>query len=84
MRPNHQPEWQQLVEGGTVCTWTRDIGDVSVSCDDRIEDGRVLRSKPAIHYSEEPGRGEGIDPATARRFAAMILEAADELDPPTS
>ncbi len=64
--PGTAGEWQQLVEGGTVCTWTRDIGDVWVSCDDNVEGGRILRSAPGIHYGEEPGHGQGFDAAAAR------------------
>jgi hypothetical protein len=78
--PGAAGEWQQLVEGDMVCTWGRDLGDVWISCDDRIENGRVLRSAPAIHYSEEPGLGGGIDAVAARRLAAKLLNAADLLD----
>ena len=62
------------------CCESRDIGNVWISCDDHTVNGRVLRTAPAIHYSEEPGRGEGINAAAARRLAAELLNAADILD----
>jgi len=81
--PGAQPSWDSLAaDGATIASWTRDFGDVWIAADDRIANGRVLRSKPAIHYSEEPGSGEGIDPAGARRLAAELLNAADLLDHP--
>lgn len=46
--------------------------------DDRVVDGRVLRTQPAIHYTEPPVLG--IGPAAARRLAAELLNAADTLD----
>ncbi len=59
--PGTQPTWDSVTdEGGLIASWTRDIGNVWIACDDQIVDGRMLRSAPAIHYSEEPGQGQGI------------------------
>ncbi len=52
--------------------------DVWIAADDRVVDGRVLRTQPAIHYTEPPVLG--IGPAAARRLAAELLNAADTLD----
>jgi hypothetical protein len=82
--PGTRPEWDSLTpDGGPLAGWTRDIGNgVWIACDDTIENGRWVRSPAAIHYSEEPGRGEGINPAAARQLAAELLNAADILDNP--
>ena len=81
--PDAAPRWEQLTEEdeygcSTICTWCRDFGDVWVACDDHIVDGRVLRSPPRIQYFEPPR--DGIDAATARKLAADLLNAADELE----
>ncbi|REL96988.1 hypothetical protein DSI33_04330, partial [Mycobacterium tuberculosis] len=71
--------------GVTICQWTRYFpagdpvaADVWIAADDRVVDGRVLRTQPAIHYTEPPVLG--IGPAAARRLAAELLNAADTLD----
>ena len=79
--PDAAPRLEQLTEefgGGNVCTWCRDFGDVWVSCEDRIVGGRILRTPPRILYFEPPRNG--IDAAIARKVAADLLNAADELD----
>ena len=81
--PGAQPSWDSVTNDSDrigFASWCRDFDDVWVSCDDHVENGRILRSAPAIHYSEEPGLGHGIDPAAARRLAAELLNAADILD----
>ena len=81
--PGTQPTFDSLTaDGAPLAGWTRDVGaNVWIACDDTIEDGRWVRSRSAIHYSEEPGLGDGIDAAAARRLAAELLNAADILDP---
>lgn len=86
--PGTEPIWEQLTErygGVTICPWTRYFpagdpvaADVWIAADDRVVDGRVLRTQPAIHYTEPPVLG--IGPAAARRLAAELLNAADTLD----
>ena len=80
--PGTQPTWDSVTdEGGLIASWCRDIGNVWMAAPTTASrNGRVLRSAPAIHYSEEPGQGQGIDPAAARRLAAQLLDAADILD----
>ncbi|WP_029404177.1 hypothetical protein, partial [Mycobacterium tuberculosis] len=72
--PGTEPIWEQLTErygGVTICQWTRYFpagdpvaADVWIAADDRVVDGRVLRTQPAIHYTEPPVLG--IGPAAAR------------------
>lgn len=86
--PGTEPIWEQLTErygGVTICQRTRYFpagdpvaADVWIAADDRVVDGRVLRTQPAIHYTEPPVLG--IGPAAARRLAAELLNAADTLD----
>ena len=81
--PGAQATWDQLTEqhgGHPIASWYRDFGGVWIACEDRIQDGRILRSAPVIHYSEEPGLGDGIDAAGARQFAAELLSAAELLE----
>ena len=49
-----------------------------VSCDDHIVAGRILRTPPRILYFEPPR--DGIDAVAARKLAADLLNAADELE----
>ncbi|MGO9226586.1 MAG: hypothetical protein ACLP5J_08980 [Mycobacterium sp.] len=86
-QPGTEGQWDRLVEdygGGITCRWARYFppdemtADVWIECEDRIEDGRVLRSPPRIGYTE-PSRN-GLDAAGARRLAAELLNAANILD----
>ncbi len=79
--PDTGPEWDSLTpDGGPLAGGTRDVGtDVWIACDDTIEDGHWARSPAAIHYSEEPGQGQGIDAAAARRLAAELLNPQTSL-----
>ena len=53
--PGAQPDWGSFTDGGTVLSWTRDIGDsVWVSCEDTVVDGERVRSPAAIGYTEPP------------------------------
>jgi hypothetical protein len=66
-----------------VCTWSRSFpdepgADVWVEADDRIVDGRVVRSAPRIMMFEPAS--DGLDAAAARQLAAELLNAADTLD----
>ena len=80
--PGATGEWQQLVKGGAVYAWTRDVrADMWITCEDRIEAGRVLRSAPRIHVDQSQWIGDdGIDPATARQLGSALVAAADLLD----
>lgn len=82
--PGAEPTWDQLTEeysGGSVSTWVRTFpaGDVSadvwISCDDRIVEGRVLRTHPRICIHDRE-----MTRAQARQLAAELLNAADTLD----
>ncbi|MDC8984354.1 hypothetical protein PR370_18595 [Mycobacterium marinum] len=83
--PGTDPDWERLSEqygGALACFWARyfpnDDGDVWIKAEDRIIDGRIRRTDPAIHYTEPPS--EGVTPAQARQLAAELLNAADVLD----
>ncbi len=79
--PEATPRWEQLTDqygGGSICSWSRDFGNVWIACEDTIVNGRVLRTPPRIQYFETPR--DGIDATTARKVAADLLNAADELD----
>ncbi|WP_373234884.1 hypothetical protein [Mycobacterium marinum] len=83
--PGTDPDWERLSEqygGALACFWVRnfpdDNGDVWVKAEDRVIDGRIRRTIPAIHYTESPS--EGVTPAQARQLAAELLNAADVLD----
>jgi hypothetical protein len=66
-----------------VCTWTREIydpagpaaeaGDVWIEAEDRIVDGRVMRSAPQIAMVDERKPMTSVE---ARRMAQALLEAA--------
>ena len=62
-----------------VCTWTRNVppGDVSadvwIQAEDRIIDGRVIRTAPRIWMFEQ----ESLTHPDAIRLAGALLEAAD-------
>jgi hypothetical protein len=82
--PDAEPSWDKLTEqygGGMVCTWTRNFpderaADVWVAAEDRVVDGRVMRSAPRIAMFER----ESITAEEARQLAAALIEAADEVD----
>ena len=85
--PGIEPSWDELTDeygGGAVCTWSRNFpgddpgADVSIQCEDRIVDGRVLRTEARIMLFE-PSH-EGLTPEQVRRLAAELLNAADELE----
>ncbi|WP_142361431.1 hypothetical protein [Mycobacterium ostraviense] len=80
--PGDTPECGMLTAefgGGPVCHWERYFGDdVWIAAEDRIVDGRVLRTEATIQYSEPPECG--VSPEQARRLAAALVEAADVLD----
>jgi hypothetical protein len=77
--PDAEPEWNQLTErcgGGMVCSWTRNVSDdVWIECEDRIVDGRVMRSAPRIMYWEPPA--DGITCEQARQLAEGLTAAGD-------
>jgi hypothetical protein len=66
--PDAEPRWERLTEefgGGTVCSWTRTVSDdVWVAAEDRVIDGRVMRTQPRIVYWEPPA--DGVTCAQAR------------------
>jgi hypothetical protein len=82
--PGTQPSWDRLTDehgGGTICTWTRNYpdaadADVWIQAEDQIVDGRIMRTEPRITVAER----ESVTPDEARRLAAALLNAADELD----
>jgi hypothetical protein len=85
--PGTVGRWEELTEdygGGTACLWTRYFppdeltADVWIECEDRIENGRILRTPPRIGYTEPSRRG--LDAEEARWLAAELLNAADVLD----
>lgn len=77
--PDVLPQWDELTEragGGTVCTWTRDVSEgVWITADDRVIDGRVMRSAPRIYFFEPPAGGVVCE--QARELAAGLVAAAD-------
>jgi hypothetical protein len=79
--PGTEPEWYQLTEqagGYAVCSWQRNVtDDVWIAAEDRIIDGRVMRTAPMILYWEPPA--EGVTVAQAREVAAGLIAAADVL-----
>lgn len=77
--PDAQPIlfWHRPV-GCTVVDWCIGPWQVWVACEDHCVGGQMIRTDSRVFYSEAP-RG-GMDTATARRFAAALLEAADVLD----
>lgn len=76
--PGTEPDWQRLTGGGAVCAWERKVSDdVWVECEDRVVDGRVMRTAPRIQYFE-PTR-DGITCAQAHELAAGLIAAADVL-----
>jgi integrase len=72
-------DWQAWEGGGygrLYVEWTRSVGDMSAEIIGiQHDDGRIDRSICA----EGP---ESATPAQARQLAALLVEAADELDPP--
>jgi hypothetical protein len=56
--PGTEPRWERLTEkhgGGTACFWSRDMSDgVWIECEDRVINGRVMRSEPRIMHWEPP------------------------------
>jgi hypothetical protein len=77
--PDAQPIlfWHRPV-GCALVEWYLGPWQVWVACEDHCVGGQMIRTDPRVFYSEAP-RG-GMDTATARRFAAALLEAADVLD----
>lgn len=79
--PDTEPEWNHLTEqagGGAVCSWERRVSDdVWIAAEDRIIEGRVMRSAPRIFYWEPPV--EGVTVIRARELAAELIAAADVL-----
>lgn len=75
--PDAQPQWERLTVGGAVCMWSRDIGaaGVWIEAEDRIVDGRVMRSAPRIMYFEAPR--DGATCPEACELAAALVAAAD-------
>lgn len=74
--PDVEPRWERLTEGGAVCMWSRDVADgVWIEAEDRIVNGRVMRSAPRIVYSEPPR--DGATCPEALELAAALVAAAD-------
>ncbi|OBK82140.1 hypothetical protein A5649_09805 [Mycolicibacter heraklionensis] len=81
--PGAEPDWSLIPAehgGGLVGIWERklDGGDVWISCEDKLVDGRVLRSAPRIFGTEEPR--DGWTAEEARGLARQLVAAADILD----
>jgi hypothetical protein len=79
--PDVEPLWDRLTAehgGHMICTWTREFGGVWIEAEDKVVDGRVLRSAPRIQMSQ-PG-AQGVDPGQARELARALMSAANVLD----
>jgi hypothetical protein len=81
--PDSQPSWDVLTAGGMVCSWTRNFPEAEdasalcwISAEDRIVDGRVLRTAPWIGTYEH----DVITAEEACKLAAAFPNAADVLD----
>jgi hypothetical protein len=79
--PDAVPLCDQTTEG-PVWAWSREIGvQAWVEAEDRIIDGRVMRSAPRIHYSWPTA--EGLTPEETREIIwalSAILELVEPLD----
>lgn len=74
-----RPDWDSVtLDGAGLLTWTRDVGEVWIACEDTVEDGEWVRSPARIRFFEPPS--EGLDSTQARRWAADLLSAAELLD----
>ena len=76
VRSTARTEW--AMSHADACHFPADdpSGDVWIEADDRIIDGRLVRTAPRIMMFDR----EGFTPAEARQLAAALLNAADVVD----
>ncbi|OBK89446.1 hypothetical protein A5649_13420 [Mycolicibacter heraklionensis] len=81
--PDALPDWQDRTTQRGVeqfCEWSRDVADgVAIACSDVVVAGRVMRSTPRVHMTDEPPAA-GWTVQQAREVAARIIAAADFID----
>lgn len=77
--PDTVPEHWHTSSGNQidpVTGWSRDFGpDVWIACEDRVVDGRVIRSAPRIFHADAPQHG--ITSLDARDLADALVAAAE-------
>lgn len=74
--PGTRPDTDSAYSDDTFWSWVRTISpDVWIACEDTVIDGRIMRSLPAVYYSE-PSR-DGATVEQVRELAAALVEAAD-------
>lgn len=83
--PGAEPDWENCHcpvgnGGGQLCVWSRSVGAncVLIGCEDKVVDGRVLRSEPRVFGIEVPR--SGWTAAQARELARQLVAAADLID----
>jgi hypothetical protein len=82
--PGTRPEWLRAIDGGDVCSWTRDVGpSVSLCREDILERGGV-RCGPTVIRVSPDAADAGMDPGGARELAGELLAAAELAENPHS